>query len=84
MPKLRVETGPTDRDRNGLPPTQLPFMKDRRNEIDEEIRHLKRLASAITDQKTLDGITSLIADLEAEKTELDSPRGSAPDWPVPH
>lgn len=32
-----------------------------------EIAHLRRLESQLTDQKTLDGITDLIADLEAGK-----------------
>jgi hypothetical protein len=41
-------------------------------EIDEEIRHLSKLASQLTDQKTLDGILTLIADLEAEKAGLHS------------
>lgn len=46
-------------------------MSSRRHEIEEEIRHLSRLASQLTDQQTLDGIKHLIADLETEKAELD-------------
>jgi hypothetical protein len=45
-------------------------MSDRREKIDEELRHLRRLATQLTDQRTLDGITSLVADLEAEKAAL--------------
>jgi hypothetical protein len=42
-------------------------MSNRRDEINEEVRHLRRLESQLTDQKTLDGIKALIADLEDEK-----------------
>jgi hypothetical protein len=42
------------------------------NEIDEEIRRLRKLASQLTDQKTLDDIVTLIADLEAERAGLHS------------
>jgi hypothetical protein len=47
------------------------FMDNRRDEIDEEVRHLRKLANQLTDQKTLEGIRLLIADLEVEKTALD-------------
>jgi hypothetical protein len=42
-----------------------------RDEIDEELKRLRRLASQLTDQRTLDGIEVLIADLEAKEVELD-------------
>jgi hypothetical protein len=42
-------------------------MSNRRDEINEEVRHLRWLESQLTDQKTLDGIKALIADLEDEK-----------------
>lgn len=45
-------------------------MDKRRNEIDNEIQHLRRLEGQMTDQKTLDGIKVLIADLEAERAAL--------------
>ena len=45
-------------------------MSNRRDEIDEEIRHLRQLEGHMTDQKTLDGIKDLIADLEGEKSAL--------------
>ncbi len=45
-------------------------MDQRAEKIDEEIRHLRKLESHLTDQKTLDGIKALIADLEAERAEL--------------
>jgi hypothetical protein len=45
-------------------------MSGRREQIEDEIGHLQRLASGLTDQKTIDAIKVLIADLEAEKAEL--------------
>ena len=45
-------------------------MSARRDEIDEELRHLRRLAIQLTDQQTLEGIKALITDLEAEKAAL--------------
>lgn len=45
-------------------------MSTRRDDIDEEVRHLRNLASQLTDQTTLKGIEALIADLEAEKAAL--------------
>jgi hypothetical protein len=49
-------------------------MSSRRDDIDEELRQLKNLERLITDQKTLDGLKVLIADLEEEKAELGSGR----------
>jgi hypothetical protein len=45
-------------------------MTTRRAEIDEEVTHLRKLASQVTDQRTPEGIRDLIADLEAEKAAL--------------
>jgi hypothetical protein len=45
-------------------------MSTRRDEIDAEIEHLRKLASQLTDQRTLEGIKGLIADLEGEKATL--------------
>jgi hypothetical protein len=45
-------------------------MSTRREKIDKEITHLRKLATQLTDQRTLDGIKGLIADLEAEKAML--------------
>jgi len=45
-------------------------MSTRRDEIDEELRHLRNLASQLTDRRTLDGIEALIVSLEAEKAAL--------------
>jgi hypothetical protein len=45
-------------------------MSNRRDEIDEELRHLRKLESQTTDQRTLEGIKDAIADLEAEKAAL--------------
>ena len=45
-------------------------MSTRRDEIDKEVTHLRRLESQLIDQKTLDGIRDLITDLEAEKSAL--------------
>lgn len=46
-------------------------MSERRDQIDEELMYLRKLASQLTDQQTLDGIKVLIVDLEAEKAALD-------------
>jgi hypothetical protein len=46
-------------------------MSKRDDEIDEELQHLRRLESQMTDQKTLDGIKALIGDLLAEKAAPD-------------
>ena len=56
----------------GRPPSNADWsrMMTRRDEIDQEIRQLKKLADQLTDEKTLEGIASLIADLEAEKAAL--------------
>jgi hypothetical protein len=51
-------------------------MSTRREQIDDEIRHLRKLESQLTDQMTIDSINALIADLEAEKGELE--RSSSP------
>jgi len=45
-------------------------MSTRRDEIDAEIEHLRKLAGQLTDQRTLESIKDLIADLEAEKAAL--------------
>lgn len=45
-------------------------MNTRSNEIDEEVRRLRKLASQVTDQRTLEGIKGLIANLEVEKAAL--------------
>ena len=42
-------------------------MSTRREEIDKEITHLRKLASQLLDQRALDSIKSLITDLEAER-----------------
>jgi hypothetical protein len=39
-------------------------------ELDERIRHYRGIASRITDQRTIDGIKRLIADMEAKKKVL--------------
>lgn len=46
------------------------FMSTRRDKIDEELRHLRMLASQFTDQQTLDGIKALTTSLEAERAAL--------------
>lgn len=42
----------------------------RRDEIDRELEQLRRLERHMTDEKILNGIKELVADLEAEKAEL--------------
>jgi hypothetical protein len=45
-------------------------MITRHEEIDKEIARLKMLQSQVIDQRTLEGIAGMIADLEAEKAAL--------------
>ncbi len=45
-------------------------MCDKCIELDVKIERYKRLSSQIIDQPTLDGITKLIADLQAQKIAL--------------
>jgi hypothetical protein len=45
-------------------------MSKRSDEIDGEIEQLRKLESQLTDQKIIDGIKDLIADLEIEKAAL--------------
>ena len=52
------------------PKPRRHHMRNRRDEIDGEIRHLSWLVSQLTDQRTIDGIKVLITDLEAEKAAL--------------
>jgi hypothetical protein len=45
-------------------------MTTRRDEIDEEIALLRKLAAHLTEGRTLDGVRDLIAELEAEQAAL--------------
>ena len=45
-------------------------MCDACDELDEKIEHYKRVMAAMTDQLTIDGITALIAELQAQKAAL--------------
>jgi len=45
-------------------------MCDKCQELDKKIEHYRRIAETITDQFTIDGIKSLIADMEALKAAL--------------
>jgi hypothetical protein len=40
------------------------------DQLDEEIGHYKKVMSAMTDQLTIERITALIAELEAQKASL--------------
>jgi hypothetical protein len=53
-------------------------MSARRDEIDDELRHLRKLVTQLTDQQTLEGIKALI-DLEAERAALSAPMETQPD-----
>lgn len=53
-------------------------MSEQGDKIEEEIAHLRKLEGQIIDQKTLDGIKALIADLEAEKEALQSGKDRGP------
>ncbi len=45
-------------------------MPDRRDEIDEELRRLRKLANRVIGRKAIDTVEAVIADLEAEKAAL--------------
>ena len=53
-------------------------MCDKCVEIDRKILRLKDLARRILDQKTLDGIAALIAELAAQKADLHPRKRSKP------
>jgi hypothetical protein len=40
------------------------------DQLDEKIEHYKKVKAAMTDQLTIERITALIAELEAQKTAL--------------
>ena len=42
-------------------------MCDGCDQLDEKIEHYKKVMSAMTDQLTIDGITALVAELQAQK-----------------
>jgi hypothetical protein len=45
-------------------------MCDACDQLDEKIEHYKKVMAAMTDQLTIEGITALIAELEARKAAL--------------
>jgi hypothetical protein len=45
-------------------------MCDKCAELGKKIEHYRRIASAVIDQRTVDGIMSLVAELEALKAAL--------------
>jgi len=45
-------------------------MCDACNRLGEKIEHYKKVMSAMTDQLTIDRITALVEQLEAQKAEL--------------
>ena len=45
-------------------------MCDRCDRLGEKIEHYKKVMSAMTDQLTIDRITTLVAELEAQKAKL--------------
>lgn len=40
------------------------------DQLDEKIEHYKKVMAAMTDQLTIDGITALVAELQAQKAAL--------------
>jgi hypothetical protein len=46
------------------------WMCDVCEQLDEKIEHYKKVMAAMTDQLTINGITALIAELQARKAEL--------------
>ena len=45
-------------------------MCDACDQLDEKIEHYKKVMAAMTDQLTIEGITALIAELQAQKAAL--------------
>jgi len=45
-------------------------MCDACDQLDEKIAHYKKVMSAMTDQLTIERITALVAELEAQKARL--------------
>jgi hypothetical protein len=45
-------------------------MCDACDQLDEKIEHYKKVMAAMTDQLTIEGITALIAELQARKAAL--------------
>jgi hypothetical protein len=45
-------------------------MCDACDQLDEKIEHYKKVVSAMTDQLTIERITALVAELEAQKVKL--------------
>ena len=45
-------------------------MCDTCDHLDEKIEHYKKVVSAMTDQLTIERITALVAELEAQKAKL--------------
>ena len=45
-------------------------MCDACDQLDEKIEHYKKVMSAMTDQLTIDGITALVAEPQAQKAAL--------------
>ena len=48
----------------------MPHLGERCQEIGKRIDRIKAIAARITDQQTIDGAVSLVAELEAEKAAL--------------
>lgn len=59
---------------NTLNPSDLFCMSTRREEIDKEIAHLRKLASQVLDQRALESIQNQIVDLETERIALSEER----------
>jgi hypothetical protein len=56
---------------HGLPMSDWNFgMCDACDQLDEKIAHYKKVMSAMTDQLTIERITALVAELEAQKARL--------------
>ena len=53
-------------------------MCDKCDDIDVKIQHLRDIALRMLDQQTLDGIATLIAELERQKATLHPENGESP------
>jgi hypothetical protein len=49
---------------------RVPSMCDKCDELDGKIEHYRKLASAVSDPLTLDGIADRIKEMEAQKVQF--------------
>jgi hypothetical protein len=57
-------------------------MCDKCVELDAKIEHYRKLALAISDRQTIDGLTSLIKEIEARKAQFHPAAAGRPNCPA--